>query len=301
MSSPYATALTSGTAPPKQTVSIVGCGYTGLRLARRWQAAGHDVRGYATRTESLRQIAALGAQASPLNLDQAPAPIDVDGQLLYYAAPPAPVGDRDLRLERLLEQSVGTPRRFVYLSTTGVYGDRGGGAVDEASPAAPKSERAIRRLAAETSLRRWADSRAVSWCILRIPGIYGPTRLPLDRLRRREPAIDPAEASPGNRIQVEDLVTACVAAGVAPQADDRIYNITDGSDDSATAFLQRVARIANLPPPPLVSLAEARKTFGALAWSFLSESRRVDNRRMLDELQVALAFRDLDAGIRASL
>jgi nucleoside-diphosphate-sugar epimerase len=283
------------------SVSIVGCGYTGLRLARRWQTAGHEVRGFATRTDSLRQIAAQGAQASLLNLDQALAPIDFDGQLLYYAVPPAPVGDRDLRLERLLEQTVGTPRRFVYFSTTGVYGDRGGGAVDEDSPPAPKSERAIRRLAAETSLRRWADSRAVSWCILRIPGIYGPQRLPLDRLRRRDPAIDLSEASPGNRIQVEDLVTACVAAGIAPQADDRIYNITDGSDDSATAFLQRVAGIANLPPPPLIGRAQARETFGAVAWSFLSESRRVDNRRMLDELGVALAFQDLDAGIRASL
>ena len=272
-----------------------------MRLARRWQSAGHDVRGFATSADSLRQIAAQGAQASVLNLDQTPAPVDVDGQLIYYAVPPAPMGERDLRLERLLEHSVGRPRRFVYMSTTGVYGDRGGGAVDEQSPPAPQSERAIRRLAAETSLRRWADSRAVSWCVLRIPGIYGPQRLPLERLRRGDPAIDPGEASPGNRIQVEDLVTACVAAGSAPQAHDRIYNVTDGSDDSATGFLQRVARIANLPPPPLISLAQARKTFSPVAWSFLSESRRVDNRRMLDELRVELAFRDLDAGIRASL
>jgi nucleoside-diphosphate-sugar epimerase len=282
-------------------VSIVGCGYTGLRLAQRWQAAGHEVRGFATRTDSLRQIAAQGAHASLLNLDQAPTPIDFDGQLVYYAVPPPPVGDRDPRLERLLEHVVGTPRRVVYLSTTGVYGDRGGGTVDEESPPAPRTERAIRRLAAETTLRRWADLRAVSWCVLRIPGIYGPERLPLDRLRRRDPAIDPSESSPGNRIQVEDLVTACVAAGIALAADDRIYNVTDGSDDSATAFLQRVARIANLPPPPLIGRAQAHKTMGALAWSFLSESRRVDNRRMLDELGVALAFRDLDAGIRASL
>lgn len=283
------------------SVSIIGCGYTGLRLAQRWQAAGHAVRGFATRTDSLREIAARGAQSSLLNLDQSLTPIDFDGQLVYYAVPPAPVGDRDLRLERLLEQTVGKPRRFVYLSTTGVYGDRGGGAVDEESPPAPKTERAIRRLAAETTLRGWADSRAVSWCILRIPGIYGPQRLPLDRLRRGEPAIDPREASPGNRIHVDDLVTACVAAGIALKADARIYNITDGSDDSPTAYLQRVARIAQLPPPPLIGLAQARKTFAAASWSFLSESRRVDNRRMLEELGVTLAYRDLDTGIRASL
>lgn len=283
------------------SVSIVGCGYTGLRLAGRWLSLTHGVRGFATRAESLRQIAAIGGESIPLNLDQTPAMIDLDGQVVYYAVPPAPVGDRDLRLERLLEHVVGRPRRFVYFSTTGVYGDRGGAAVDEESPPAPQSERAVRRLAAETSLRGWADSHAVSWCILRVPGIYGPGRLPLDRLRRGEPTIDPREAMPSNRIHVEDLVSACVAAGSAAAADGRIYNVTDGTDDSLTAYLGRVARLGNLPPPPLISLSDAQKTFKASAWSFLSESRRVDNRRMLAELGVRLAFADLDAGIRASL
>jgi len=283
------------------SVAIVGCGYTGLRLAGRWLSLTHGVRGFATRAESLRQVAAIGAESIPLNLDQTPAMIDLDGQIAYYAVPPAPVGDRDLRLERLLEHIVGRPRRFVYLSTTGVYGDRSGAAVDEDTPPAPRSERAIRRLAAETTLRDWADSHAISWCILRVPGIYGPGRLPVDRLRRGDPAIDPREAMPSNRIHVEDLVTACVAAGSAAAADGRIYNVTDGTDDSLTAYLGRVARLGNLPPPPLISLSEARNTLSAAAWSFLLESRRVDNRRMLAELGVTLAFDDLDAGILASL
>jgi nucleoside-diphosphate-sugar epimerase len=215
--------------------------------------------------------------------------------------PPAPSGDRDQRLERLLEVCIGNPRRIVYLSTTGVYGDHAGGEVDEETPAAPRTPRAARRLAAENLLRDWADARAVCWCILRIPGIYGPGRLPLERLRRGDPAIDPAEAMPGNRIHVEDLVSACVAAGASPQADGRIYNVTDGTDDSPTAYLQRVARLSDLPPPPLISKAEAEKSLPAMALSFLGESRRVQNRRMLEELGVELAYHDLDAGIRASL
>jgi nucleoside-diphosphate-sugar epimerase len=259
------------------------------------------VRGFAARATSLRHIAAVGAESIPLNLDQSPAEIDFDGQVVYYAVPPAPAGDRDVRLERLLEHVVGRPRRFVYFSTTGVYGDHGGAEVDEDTPPAPQSERAVRRLAAETSLRAWADSHAISWCVLRVPGIYGPGRMPLDRLRRGDPAIDPREALPSNRIHVDDLVTACVAAGSAPSADGRIYNVTDGTHDSLTAYLGRVARLANLPPPPLMSLSEARITLGAVAWSFVSESRRIDNRRMLNELGVTLAYADLDAGIRASL
>lgn len=282
-------------------VSIVGCGYTGLKLAERWHQRGQRVRGFATRPESLRRIAAAGIESQPLNLDQPVPLVDFDGHLVYYSAPPAPSGLRDQRLERLLEHVTGTPRRLIYLSTTGVYGDAAGGIVDEETPPAPRSERATRRLAAENSLRAWADSHAISWCILRLPAIYGPGRLPLERLRRAEPAIDQREAGPGNRIHVDDLVSACVAVGCTERADGRIYNVTDGSDDSLTAYLQRVARIANLRPPPLVSLAEARKTLSPAAWSFSSESRRVSNRRMLNELGVALAFHDLDAGIRASL
>ena len=283
------------------SVSIVGCGYTGLRLARRSRTQGHPVRGFATRAASLLEIAAAGADAVFVDLDGNPPPIDVEGHLVYYAVPPAPVGHRDGRLERLLGHIVGRPRRVVYFSTTGVYGDRGGAAVSEETAPNPKTARARRRLAAENALREWADSHAVSWCILRVPGIYGPGRLPLERLQRGDPAIEPSEAMPGNRIHVDDLVTACIAAGSAVQAHRRIYNVTDGTEDSPTSFLQRVARICNLPPPPLVSFAEAEKTFSAMAWSFLSESRRVENHRMRDELGVALAFHDLDAGIRASL
>jgi nucleoside-diphosphate-sugar epimerase len=283
------------------SVSIIGCGYTGLRLARCLQTRGHPVRGYGTRTASLGQIAAVGAEPALLNLDSELVPLDFDGHVVYYLVPPAPLGDRDDRLERLLEHTVGKPRRFIYLSTTGVYGERGGATVDEETPPAPSSERAVRRLAAEITLRQWADSRAVPWCILRVPGIYGPGRLPLDRLKRRDPAIDPVDAGPSNRIHVEDLVTACLAAGFAARAGERIYNVTDGSDDSPTAYLQRVARIGNLPPPPLVSRSDAAKTFSAGSWSFSGESRRVDNRRMLDELGITLKFHDLDAGIRASL
>ena len=282
-------------------VSIIGCGYTGIRLARCLRTSGHTVRGSGSRAASLEDIAATGSESVLLNLDSEGPGLDLGGNVVYYMVPPAPRGERDDRLERFLRRATGHPRRVVYLSTTGVYGDRGGAAVDEETQPAPVSERAVRRLAAENTLRGWADSRAVSWCILRVPGIYGPGRLPLQRLMRREPAIDPTDAGPGNRIQVEDLVTACIAAGFSTRANGRLYNVTDGSSDSFTSFLLRVARIGDLPPPPLISRTAAAKSFPPLAWSFLSESRRVDNRRMLDELGVKLAFTDLDAGIRASL
>ena len=282
-------------------VSIVGCGYSGCALAALWRARGASVRGYAARPESLRAIAAAGATAAALDLDRAAPSIDVGGRIVYYAVPPAPAGLADARIERFLAAVDGQPARLVYLSTTGVYGDCAGARVDEDMPPKAATPRAMRRLAAETALRDWAGARGISWCILRVAGIYGPGRLPLERLRRSEPAIAASEATPSNRIHRDDLAAACVAAGSSVRADRRIFNVADGTDDSQTAYLERVARIAGLPPPPTVGRDEAKRTFSGSAWSFLGESRRVDNRRLVEELGVALSFADLDAGIRASL
>ena len=281
-------------------VSIIGCGYTGRRLAARWKEAGALVRGFGAHAENLQSIEAAGAQARLLDLDSPMAPLDFTGQLIYYAVPPAR-RTGDPRLERFLAGLEGIPSRVVYLSTTGVYGDQAGAMVDEETPPAPRTERAERRVAAEIALRSWAEPRGVSWCVLRVAGIYGPGRLPLDRLRRAVPAIVAHEATPSNRIHVTDLVTVCVAAGCADAADRRIYNVSDGSEYTQTDYLQHVAMIARLPPPPLISRTEAEKTATASSWSFLAESRRADNTRMLRELKVQLEYGDLDRGIRASL
>ena len=286
----------------------MGCGYTGLRLARRWLAQGYRVRGHATREERLAEIAASGAEPCRLDLDalegtgDVVAPqLDFEGHTVYYAVPPAATSLRDERLERFLGRLTGRPARIIYLSTTGVYGDQGGDTVDEDTPPAPRTDRARRRVAAECALQDWGGASSNSWCILRIPGIYGPGRLPLDRLRRGDPVIELAESTPANRIHVDDLVTACHAAGASERAHRRIFNVTDGNEESLTAYLLRVARIAGLPAPPQIDRARARQVFSTQTWSFLGESRRVDNKRMLAELGVILAYRDLDAGIRASL
>jgi nucleoside-diphosphate-sugar epimerase len=291
------------------SVLIVGCGYTGRRLAQRLRALGKPVRATAARPASIAALESAGIAALHLTLD-APSPsigvepspsIEVEKELVYYLVPPPPEGVGDPRLERFLGALEGAPSRLVYMSTTGVYGDHGGGRVDEDTSPNPESPRARRRLAAEATLCAWSSAHNVSWTVLRVPGIYGPGRLPLERLAAGTPALKHEEALPGNRIHVEDLVSACIAAGSSASADRRIFNVTDGSDESQTAWLERVARLAGLPPPPLVSREEARARLSSSAYSFLCESRRVDSRRMREELGVALAYGDLDAGIRASL
>jgi nucleoside-diphosphate-sugar epimerase len=133
-----------------------------------------------------------------------------------------------------------------------------------------------------------------------VPGIYGPGRLPIERLRRGEPVLDAADAGAGNRIHVDDLVAACRLVMAAPHAAG-IYNVGDGNHASTSEYFTRVADLAGLPVPPGIPLAEAHNQISAQMLSFLTESRRVAIDRIRRELGFSPRYADLDAGIRASL
>jgi nucleoside-diphosphate-sugar epimerase len=278
---------------------IIGCGYTGARLARR---LGGDPLTFTGSDASARQLRAAGLETSAWNLDQEPSNlVDVTGACVHYLAPPPETGAGDPRLARCLRALRGRPRKFIYVSTTGVYGDAGGGAVTESTPPAPTTERGQRRLAAENAVRAWCEARGAPWLILRVPGIYGPGRLPLARICRGDPSIAEPEAGPGNRIHVDDLVTILLAAAKSPTAVNRVYNVGDGQHASSTVYFRTVARLAGLTPPPELPRAEVADRVSPATWSFMADARRVDTTRMQQELGVKLAYPDLETGVRASL
>ena len=173
----------------------------------------------------------------------------------------------------------------MYLSTTGVYGNRGGATVDESTEPRPESDRAARRLSAEQQLTQWCTARKSVAIILRIPGIYGPGRLGLERIREGMPILAEEDANPGNRIHVDDLAACCIAA-LSDEVPGGVYNVGDGDHRSSTWFTNEVARQANLPPPPTITRAEAEETFSPMRLSFLRESRVVDTTRIRDRLGV---------------
>ncbi len=278
---------------------IIGCGYVGERLARALEGA---VRGITQSAASAERLRGMGIDARSFDLDSEAAPMDLgEAGLVYYLAPPPRESTTDARIRRWLGSLRTTPLRIVYLSTTAVYGDAGGAEVDETTPPAPTQSRGRARLDAEQALVAQAESRGTEWVILRVPGIYGPGRLPLDRIARRLPVIRESESGPGNRIHVLDLVEACRVAGSLPGAAGRIYNVSDGNPASTTTYLRTVARLAGLPGPPEVGRDEAALTLTPMAWSFLADSRRVSNRRMREELGVLPRFARLEDGIRHSL
>ena len=255
-------------------IVVVGPGYLGQRVVTALADPATQVLGRSTGLD-LDEDTTLPVSLPPV-------------YRLLYTVPPSRAYDEDVRLAKLLDLLDPLPERFVYISTTGVYGDCDGNVVDEDAPIQPGTARARRRVAAELLLQRWATGKAVHLKLLRTPGIYGPGRLGQQRIRDRQPVIEESAANPGNRIHVDDLVTCCIAAlsGDAPAG---IYNLGDGDHRSSTWFRKEIARQAALPMPPEVTADETR------------ESRRVATQRMRDQLGVMPKYADAAAGIRASL
>ena len=267
---------------------FVGAGYTGARVLRR-----------------LPDAVAIGRSRSgderlDLDRDERLRVALPEDYAVIYSVPPAHDQPGDPRLARFLALLPHPPARFVYLSTTGVYGNRDGERVDETSEPFPESARAERRLAAERMLADWCTGGHTTAVVLRIPGIYGPGRLGTDRIRAGMPVIEEKDANPGNRIHVDDLATCCIAA-LSTEVPDGICNVGDGDHRSGTWFTNEVARQAGLPPPPTISLLEAQETFSPMRLSFLRESRTVDTTKMREVLGVTPKYADAADGIAASL
>lgn len=287
------------------TVLVIGAGYTGRRCVDRLATG--------TAIPLGRSLPGDGR----LDLDAGdPLPIALpEGYSVIYTVPPAagrasrsaPADDtgeaslhEDPRLQHLFSRLVPPPGRFVYLSTTGVYGDHRGERVVETDAPRPATGRATRRAAAERQLVDWCTRHGTELVLLRVPGIYGPGRLGTERLREGLPVLAEADANPGNRIHVDDLASCCIAA-LSPSVPAGIYNVGDGDDRSSTWFASEVARQAGLPLPPTVTREEAFRTFPEARLSFLRESRRLDTTKMRTVLGVTPKYADAAAGIAASL
>ncbi len=271
---------------------VAGTGYTGHRVLERLPA--DEVVGLSRTTiDTSRPFHTLDFDSAD------PLPLDIDEPFaILYTVPPG--GDDDTRLQGFLDRLTGAPRRFVYLSTTGVYGDCGGAVVDEDTPVNPGSRLSKPRVSAENRLRDWSLESGCELVVLRVPGIYGPGRLGLDRIRESVPVLAEAEANPGNRIHVDDLATCCIAV-LSSDVPAGVYNVGDGDHRTSTWFADEVARQAGLPPPPKISREQAAKEFSPMRLAFLSSSRVVDTTRMREILGVTPKYEDPVEGIRASL
>lgn len=224
-------------------------------------------------------------------------------QAVLHLAPPPASGEVDSRTRNLLAalaKGKSLPRRLIYVSTTGVYGDCAGTLIDETRALRPGTARARRRVDAEGRLRAFARRLPVRVTLLRAPGIYGADRLPLERLQNGTPALAAEDDVFSNHIHADDLAAACVAA-LRRGAANRAYNVVDDSDLEMGTYFDRVADAFGLPRPPRLPRAEIGKALSPVQLSFLAESRRIGNRRLKRELKLRLSYPTVDAGLEAAL
>ncbi len=282
------------------TLFIFGFGYSAEALTRR---LGTNWRIIATcRTpEKLAELSARGIEAHVFDGTMPLAgacDIFARATHLLSSVPAEGGGDPVLACHGVDIARLKNLRWAGYLSTTGVYGDRAGGWVDENSELKPTGERGRRRVAAEAG---WLDlwrKHGLLVHIFRLAGIYGPGRSAFESLRSgRAQRID----KPGqvfSRIHVDDIAQI-LAASIERPNPGAIYNACDDDPAAPAEVIDHAARLLNITPPPLIPFAEAK--LSDMARSFYADNKRVKNERIKRELGVRLAYPDYRQGLAAIL
>jgi nucleoside-diphosphate-sugar epimerase len=283
-----------------QKLLIVGYGDIGARAAGLLSSR---YRVYAlTRSASARELArrqgvtpVAGDLDHPATLDRIAGLADA----ILHFAPPQPNGQRDLRTRHLLAALTRgkiLPQRLIYISTTGVYGDCRGERVHESRAPRPATPRAVRRADAEASLRRWGARNGVRISILRVPGIYAPGRLPVERLEQRIPALRDEDDGYTNHIHADDLAQV-VAAALTHGRPGRVYNAADDTPMKMADYFDLVADHCRLERPRRISREAAQQEISPGMLSYMAESRRIANARIKRELGVRLRYPGVREGL----
>lgn len=279
-----------------------GLGYSAQALASRLSLQGLSVSGTVRSADKAGRLSAQGLATSVFDGGE----LAVEGaralasaRLLLASVPPDPAGDPVLR--RYGAWLAGRARQFDwvgYLSTTGVYGDRAGGWVDEASALLPSGPRGRRRVEAEAAWLALHAEAGLPVHIFRLAGIYGPGRSAFDALRDGTARRIDKPGQVFSRIHVDDLAGVLAASITRPQP-GRIYNVCDDEPASPAEVVAHAAGLLGVPVPPLVSLDEAQ--LSDMGRSFYADNKRVRNDRMKRELAVSLAYPSYREGLAAIL
>jgi nucleoside-diphosphate-sugar epimerase len=275
---------------------IFGLGYSGLEIARLAKAAGWSVAGTCTSDEKAAGLRAHGIEAHRFDGTAALPAQAMDGAThVLCTIAPGTAGDPALRTcSKLLQRA----RWFGYLSTTGVYGDHGGGWVDEETPPKPLRPRSLARLAAERAWQALGLETGVAVDVFRLPGIYGPGRSAVDQVKAGTARRIDKPGQVFSRIHVEDIAGTVLMAITGAHA-GTVYNVADDLPASTSDVVAFACELLGRPAPPVIPWEQAAPTMSAMALSFYAETRRVKNDRIKNELGVVLRYPTYREGIRA--
>jgi nucleoside-diphosphate-sugar epimerase len=278
-----------------------GLGYSALHLARRLRKDGWHIAGTARTAEGAAAFAREGV--APLVFDGTRPGAGVREALqeathVLVSVPPDAAGDPVLE-HHAADIAAATSVGWIgYLSTVGVYGDRGGAWVDEDSSTNPTSERSRRRVAAEEAWRAFGNREHKRVQIFRLAGIYGPGRSAIDRLRAgtAQRIVKPGQVF--NRVHVDDIARVLHAA-MTRTGSFAVYNVADDEPAPPQDVIAYAARLLQLPFPPEIAIEEAE--LSPMAMSFYVENKRISNARLRADLGVELEFPSFREGLRAIL
>jgi nucleoside-diphosphate-sugar epimerase len=275
---------------------IFGLGFSGLEIATLARTQGWHVAGTCRTADKAAELQDLGIETHLFDGTTA-LPDEVIGSASHILCTVAPgtAGDPALKT---CAAALRRARWLGYLSTTGVYGDRGGGWVDEDTPPNPGQKRSIERLAAERAWQAFGQEGNATIMIFRLPGIYGPGRSAIDQVLAGTARRLDRPSQLFSRIHVEDIA-ATVLKAMSQAASSRIYNVADDLPAATADVVAFACDLLGRPVLPLVPWAEAEAAMSPMARSFYAESRRVRNDRIKAELGVVLRYPTYREGLRA--
>ena len=283
---------------------IVGCGDIGIRIAKL--AAVRQIKVYAlSRGNKIKpdsETTEIELNFFDLDDPKSLSGLNFKDAAVLYSAPPPGGGVIDTRVMNFLAniQLGYEPAKLVYISTTSVYGDCGGELVTEERALNPANHTAKRRCDAERRFSIWGSEHGVPIVTLRVAGIYGPGRIPMQRILSQEPLLNEKEAGYTNRIHADDLAVVCLAA-LEKGKDGEIFNVCDGEISKMTDYFNTITDLMEIRRLPQVSLAEARQVMSPLMFGYMTESRCISNRKMLEELGIKLKYPTMLEGLKVSL
>ena len=288
-------------------INIIGCGYIGKRIAHSLKANNSSLCCFVQSEKSRDICTSMGLQSMQFDLDEHNASIDEAGKSLLvnssiaYLAPPQRQGEKDTRMEHfisVLETLSAPPSKILLISTTGVYGDCKGEWIDEQHTTRPQVDRARRRLSAETQLKIYCEKFKIRYVVFRVPGIYAPDKLPVKRITSGEPIVKAADSGYTNRIHADDLSAFCVEALVDEVATG-IYNCCDGAPSTMNDYFVKVADALQLARPKEISLLQAQQELSPGMLSYLAESKRITNKKLLSHFKTRFKYENLEAGLKS--
>lgn len=288
------------------SIKIIGCGFIGKKVGVRLSERKLAVTCFVRSEQSFSECGNYDLDVAICDLDEKNIGLEENvldqfwGSCIAYFAPPPKTGLQDTRMQHfvdMLNKLKISPAKILLISTTGIYGDCQGDWIDESRDVNPQADRAHRRLSAETQIQNYCDEKNIDCVVLRVPGIYSHEKLPVKRITSGEPVVRAEDSGYTNRIHADDLAAFCIEA-LTEEVESGVYNCCDGNPSTMNDYFMQVADALNISRPDEISLQQAKQELSAGMLSYLAESKRIKNTRLLANFKTQFKYPNLHAGLK---